>query len=302
MRTRFAPTPSGFLHIGNAYSFLLTWILARQTEDGQILLRIDDIDSTRSRDEYIEDIFETIDWLGIDYDQGPFGVDDFKKNWSQELRTHRYQKAFDQLKEHNDLFACTCSRKDIYEQSPSGIYTGKCSTLQLPLDTPNAATRIKTSSAPIILEDLFIGDVAIDLEQTMKDFVIKRKDGLFSYQLASLIDDEDDGIDFIVRGEDLVESTAAQIFLGNKLELNNFEEVEFLHHPLLVDEKGEKISKSTGSDSIKSLREQGMTPEEVYSGFAEFYLGQEVNVTNIEQLLEINFIEDEEENWEDEEE
>ncbi|MBB3700809.1 tRNA glutamyl-Q synthetase [Flammeovirga yaeyamensis] len=301
MRTRFAPTPSGYLHIGNAYSFLLTWILARQSEGGEILLRIDDIDSTRARDEYIEDIFETIDWLGIDYDNGPFSVDDFKKNWTQELRTHRYQRAFDILKEQGDLFACTCSRKEIYEQSESGIYTGKCRDLNLPFDTEDAAIRVKTSEVPVILEDLFIGDVAIDLEQTMKDFVIKRKDGLFAYQLASLIDDEDDGIDFIVRGEDLVESTAAQIFLGNKLELDNFENVEFLHHPLLVDEKGEKLSKSNGSDAIKTLREQGMTPEEVYSGFAEFYLGEEVNITNIEQLLEINFIEEEgDEDWDEE--
>ncbi|NLR94775.1 glutamate--tRNA ligase family protein [Flammeovirga agarivorans] len=294
MRTRFAPTPSGYLHIGNAYSFLLTWILARQSEDGQILLRIDDIDSTRARDEYIEDIFQTIDWLGLDYDQGPFSVDDFKKNWSQELRYHRYQQAFDKLKEQGDLFACNCSRKEVFEQSPSGLYTGKCRDLNLPFSSDNAV-RIKTTPTPILLEDLFIGDLAIDVDAVMKDFIIRRKDGLFSYQLASLIDDEDDGIDFIVRGEDLVESSAAQIFLGNKLELENFEEVEFLHHPLLVDEKGEKLSKSDGADSIKALREGGMTPQEIYSSFAEFYLGEEVEITHIEQLLDIDFIEEEDE-------
>ncbi|MBB6463186.1 glutamate--tRNA ligase family protein [Flammeovirga kamogawensis] len=289
MRTRFAPTPSGYLHIGNAYSFILTWIIARQNE-GEIILRIDDIDSTRCRDEYLEDIFTTIDWLGLDFDNGPSGVDDFHKNWTQKLRYHRYQKAFDTLKDHGDLFACNCSRKEIYEQNENGIYTGKCTDLSLPFNTPDAAVRVKTTNTPILLEDHFIGDLAIDLDEVMKDFIIRRKDGLFSYQLASLIDDEDDNVDFIVRGEDLIESTAAQIFLSNKLELPNFENVEFFHHPLLVDENGNKISKSDGADSIRELRAQGMSPQEIYNGFAEFFLGEEVEINSIDELLDIDFL------------
>lgn len=293
MRTRFAPTPSGFLHIGNAFSFILTWILARQ-EDGEILLRIDDIDSTRTRDEYIEDIFRSIEWLGLDYDNGPFSVDDFHKNWSQKIRNHRYTSAFEKLKENGDLFACQCSRKQIIETSPSGIYTGTCRDLNIPFDTPETAIRVRTSDVPILLEDLFIGDIALNLNEVMKDFVIRRKDGIYAYQLASLIDDIDDNIDFIVRGEDLVESTVAQTFLANKLEIDSFEEIEFLHHPLLVDENGEKLSKSSGADSIKNLREEGMTPQEIYSQFAEFYLGEETQVESLEQLLEIDFLGSEE--------
>ncbi|NME71887.1 glutamate--tRNA ligase family protein [Flammeovirga aprica] len=293
MRTRFAPTPSGFLHIGNAFSFILTWILARQ-EDGDILLRIDDIDSTRTRDEYIEDIFRSIEWLGLDYDNGPFSVEDFHKNWSQKIRNHRYTSAFEKLKENGDLFACQCSRKQILETSPSGIYTGACRDLDLPFDTPETAIRVKTSDVPILLEDLFIGDIALNLNEVMKDFVIRRKDGIYAYQLASLIDDIDDNIDFIVRGEDLVESTVAQTFLANKLEIDSFEEVEFLHHPLLVDENGSKLSKSSGADSIKNLREEGMTPQEIYSQFAEFYLGEETHIESLDQLLEINFLGSEE--------
>ncbi|WP_044204586.1 glutamate--tRNA ligase family protein [Flammeovirga sp. OC4] len=293
MRTRFAPTPSGFLHIGNAFSFILTWILARQ-EDGEILLRIDDIDSTRTRDEYIEDIFRSIEWLGLDYDNGPFSVEDFHKNWSQKIRNHRYTSAFEKLKENGDLFACQCSRKQILETSPSGIYTGTCRDLNLPFDTPETAIRVKTSDVPILLEDLFIGDIAVNLNEVMKDFVLRRKDGIYAYQLASLIDDIDDNIDFIVRGEDLVESTIAQTFLANKLEVDSFEEIEFLHHPLLVDENGNKLSKSQGADSIKNLREEGMTPQEIYSQFAEFYLGEETHIESLDQLLEINFLGSEE--------
>ncbi|KXX67817.1 glutamate--tRNA ligase family protein [Flammeovirga sp. SJP92] len=289
MRTRFAPTPSGFLHIGNAFSFILTWILARQ-EDGEILLRIDDIDSTRTRDEYIEDIFRSIEWLGLDYDNGPFSVDDFHKNWSQKIRNHRYTSAFEKLKDNGDLFACQCSRKQILETSPSGIYTGTCRDLNLPFDTPETAIRVTTSDVPILLEDLFIGDIALNLNEVMKDFVIRRKDGIYAYQLASLIDDIDDSIDFIVRGEDLVESTIAQTFLANKLEIDAFEDIEFLHHPLLVDENGQKLSKSSGADSIKNLREEGMTPQEIYSQFAEFYLGEETHIESLDQLLEINFL------------
>lgn len=299
MRTRFAPTPSGFLHIGNAYNFILTWILARQ-EDGQILLRIDDIDSTRTKDEYIEDIFQSIEWLGLDYDNGPFSVDDFHKNWSQKLRNHRYDAAFNSLKQHDDLFACQCSRKQILKTSPNGIYTGECRNAQISFEEPEAAIRIKTYDTPIIIEDLFIGDLALNLNEVMKDFIIRRKDGIYAYQLASLIDDIDDNIDFIVRGEDLVESTAAQTFLANKLELDNFEDIEFLHHPLLIDENGQKLSKSSGADSIKTLRESGVTPQDIYSDFAEFYLGQEIRINSIDELLQINFLGNEEDIEEEE--
>ena len=119
-RTRFAPTPSGYLHLGNAFNFLLIDKFAKE-KNAEISLRIDDLDATRSRDEYLVDIFETLEWLDLSYEHGPRGVDDFKRNYSQSLKKEYYRE---QLKKLNGLFACSCTRSDIKKISQDGIYPG----------------------------------------------------------------------------------------------------------------------------------------------------------------------------------
>ena len=125
VRSRIAPTPSGFLHAGNAMNFILTWAITRAS-GGRLLLRIDDLDKGRYRREYVEDIFAGLEWLGLDYDEGPRSVQELEERWSQHHRLNRYQLLLDQLRADKRLFACICSRKEIRERSKDGRFPGTC--------------------------------------------------------------------------------------------------------------------------------------------------------------------------------
>ena len=141
-KTRIAPTPSGLLHEGNGASFLLTYALARAYE-GQILLRIDDLDAERMRIEYLDDIFRTLDWLGIEWDEGPTSVADFQQNWSQHHRLDLYQNALEELKNTEGVvYACNCSRKQINAASLNGLYPQTCRFKHLDFEAKETAWRI----------------------------------------------------------------------------------------------------------------------------------------------------------------
>jgi glutamyl/glutaminyl-tRNA synthetase len=276
LKTRLAPTPSGFLHLGNGASFVATWALARAC-DGTVLLRIDDLDAERMRLEYVEDIFKTLDWLGLDWDEGAFSVEDFSKNWSQHLRLEAYEKALKDLQQTGDLYACDCSRKDIRLASTNGLYPNTCRDKRLS-NSENTANYEKNTAWRIVVEadktvnfnnlvkipplsiltnfDQNIDTFSVNLTQKMGDFIVRQKNGLPSYQLASLVDDGLFGINCIVRGQDLLHSTAAQIFLAEKLNHTSFLTTNFWHHPLLTDTQGVKLSKSEGATSLLDFRER----------------------------------------------
>lgn len=267
IRTRFAPTPSGYLHSGNAYSFILTWLYARSSANGYIHLRIDDIDGDRARTEYVEDIFKSLDWLGLDWDGGPQSVDDFYKNHSQHHRVDSYNKLLNELKEHSLLFACNCSRKQVAEQAINGQYNGHCLPLHLPFDAPETAWRMITpeGSSTVAFNDIENAFAPIDLYQTMRHFVVRGKNGVAAYQIASLVDDITYNINFIVRGADLLNSTAAQCYIASKTEATlTFTQTRFLHHGLLLGADGEKLSKSKGSTALVAMRDAGQTAAPVY--------------------------------------
>lgn len=261
LRTRIAPTPSGYLHFGNAFNFMLCWLVARKA-NGKVLLRIDDLDTARFRPAYLEEIFRTLEWLGISYDEGPSGPEDFLENHSQQTRLPLYQDALKQLESMDDpLFACALSRAKIRQMSEAGKYPASGVHQNLSLQAPGVAWRVKTPSGnPIQFYDEAMGLCEVDLFEEMRHFVIRRKDGIISYQLASLVDDIHYGINFIVRGQDLIQSTAAQCFLADKLDLSAFRACRFYHHPLIQHPTGEKLSKSAGANSIKAWRESGKTP------------------------------------------
>lgn len=284
-RTRIAPTPSGFLHPGNAFSFVLTWVLARRA-GGEILLRIDDLDAARSRPEYVEDIFQSLDWLGIDYDLGPSGPDDFAQHYSQHHRMELYRTLLERLKGQAHVYACTCSRKQIRALSAEGLYPGTCRELGLPLDQEGAALRIHVpESTAISFQDEKLLSKEYLPARLMGDFVLWRKDGLPAYQLASLADDLHYQVNYIVRGADLIESTVAQLFLADCLEESAFTEARFWHHDLLRDEVGDKLSKSAGAASLKAMRERGEGPVGIYMLVAEA-LGLSVgDVERLDDLL-----------------
>lgn len=262
LKTRIAPTPSGFLHLGNALSFLLTQQLA-EASGARILLRIDDMDRARVRAEYVQDVFDTLHFLGIGWQEGPRTAADFEAHWSQRHRLGLYEAALRQLAEAGAVFACNCSRADILRQNADGAYPGTCRHRGLPLDTPGAAWRLRTDNAEALTVVLRSGAISTALPAAQQDFIVRKKDGFPAYQLSSVADDRHFGIGLIVRGEDLWDSTLAQLYLARTLGWTDFSGCIFVHHGLLADPSGEKLSKSAGATSIRHHLQTGADPAEV---------------------------------------
>lgn len=261
-KTRLAPTPSGFLHLGNAYSFFLTHYLAKKA-DAQVLLRIDDIDVTRKEDAFVQEIFEDLNFLEINWDLGPKNLLEVSTN-SQLSRLSKYQVALKKLKEVDAVYACTCSRNDILKRNPSGFYDGHCRNKFHNLESDQVSWRFKTDChEKYFLKNEFGAINESVISDELFDFIVKRKDGLPAYQLSSLCDDETFKIDFIFRGQDLFSSSIAQIALAKKLEMNSFLKARFFHHELLYNESGKKLSKTAGDTSIKYFREKGYTRNQI---------------------------------------
>jgi len=273
-RTRIAPTPSGYLHLGNAYSFKLTADLARHT-GAKILLRIDDLDRERVEERYVQDIFDTLHFLGIPWDEGPRDRTDFGQTWSQLHRMRLYRRALEELRQQGVLFACACSRTQIARESAGGAYPGTCRDKGLSLDMPDVSWRVRTDMQRELTMRMTDGTVSNGqlvetkwtgpLDGSIKDFVVRKKDGLPAYQLTSLVDDLHFGVDLIVRGQDLWSSTLAQLYLAKLLPGGMaFASVVFKHHALFTDAGGNKLSKSAGAASIQFLRGEGKTPGEIF--------------------------------------
>lgn len=269
-RTRIAPTPSGFLHLGNAASFLLTAALARQS-GARLLLRIDDMDRERVRPEYVQDVFDTLRFLEIDWEEGPRNAEEFEARWSQRHRLPLYEAALRQLAAGGHVFACTCSRAEVLQAGGDGGYPGTCLHKGLSLDTPGAAWRLDTTAPrPLVWRTPQGPQQAAELPPSVRHFVVRKKDGAPAYQLSSLADDVHFGVDFIVRGADLLDSTLAQLYAAQVLGLSAFTGSSFIHHGLLPDEQGNKLSKSAGATSVRHLRQSGASPAEIRERVAAF--------------------------------
>ena len=264
MLTRIAPTPSGYLHTGNAFSFLLTERLAK-LRNGKILLRIDDSDAERKRPEYVQDIFDSLRWLGIEWQEGPRDAHDFEANWSQRHRLPLYEKAIAKLIANEKVFACSCSRKQLQENGRCD-----CETKNLSPETPDTSLRMKIPQDAILHFSDNNGAYAIDLRKETGNFIVRRRDGLPAYHLVSVVDDLHFGVTDIVRGQDLFASTAAQLFLAQQLGEINFAAIRFLHHPLLTDDNNHKLSKSEGAVSLKAQRESGVSAAILRQQFREW--------------------------------
>jgi len=267
--SRLAPTPSGYLHLGNAVNFVLTWLLTRRAH-GTLHLRIDDLDRQRLRPAYLDNIFQTIDWLGLDYDHGPSGPDDFEANYSQLHHLAEYQQLLDELRQVPGLiYACRCSRTDI--QRVGGQHdNADCQAQRLPLDTPAIAWRAHVPPAlRVEFPDLWQQHVAVPLAAAMSDFVVRKKDGVAAYQIASVVDDVRLGTTLIVRGLDLLPSTAAQLWLaGQAASTAAFGRVQFAHHALLPGPNGAKLSKSTQASAQRGIMAEAGSPRVVYAAVA----------------------------------
>ncbi len=268
LRTRIAPTPSGVLHLGNAWSFTLTWLAARAT-GGSVHLRIDDMDAARSRPEHVEDIFAALTWLGLDWDSGPRDAAEFRASHSQRLRLDRYRAALDVLRSRGCVYACTCSRTQV-RQSGAGntmVYPGTCRDRE-GVSAGKHALRFRLETGTARVRDPEGSAFVLHPERDLGDFILLRKNGDPAYQLTSLVDDEEVGVNFVVRGLDLMPSTGAQVALAHALGLRHFPQARFWHHSLVLDDHGEKLSKSTGSESLEALRQRYKAPEVLFRWFA----------------------------------
>lgn len=282
-RTRLAPTPSGYLHLGNVLSFVITVALAKQT-GAKILLRIDDLDRERANPLYIQDIFDTLNFLEIPWDEGPHNLQEFESEWSQLHRMPLYQEGLNRLKDNHAVFACTCSRAQIQRLSGDDIYPGTCYDQHINLNSENISWRLKTDSkTPLSVKTISGERIPAILPAAMNYFVVRKKDGYPAYQLTSLIDDIHFGVDLIIRGEDLWASTLAQHQLAGQLGAYAFTDAAFYHHPLLMATGDRKLSKSAGDTSVHYLRTHGKKPADIYTAIASM-AGFDVQVKNWEEL------------------
>ena len=279
-KTRIAPTPSGFIHVGNVLSFVITSALAQMT-GAKILLRIDDLDQVRVNRQYVQDIFDTLNFLEIPWHEGPRNVKEFEETWSQIHRMDIYDQAIRKLYDNGLLFACTCSRQQMRNSHPC-----TCFDEQIPLDSKNASWRLITDVKELEIKRHDSPVIHTILPVEMKDFIIRKKDRVPAYQLASVVDDLHYGVDLVVRGEDLWPSTIAQHELASALAEHQFNKIAFYHHPLLTETSGNKLSKSAGSTSVRYLRENGKSPSDIYTLIAAM-LGINDEVKNWEQLARL---------------
>ena len=244
--------------MGHARTALLTWLRARSL-DGRIVMRIEDIDGPRVVPGAAEGILREHEWLGLDWDEGPFFQSD---------RDAHYEEALARLRSEGLVFPCTCSRKDIAEaaSAPHGedgpVYPGTCRQGPTRSDRP-AALRFRFAGASPGFTDLFHGEVAPG--RVAGDFVVRRADRLWAYQLAVVVDDASMGITEVIRGDDLLSSTSRQLALYDAL---GYRRPDFAHVGLVTDVQGRRLSKRHGAPALRAFRQAGQSPEQIVGWLA----------------------------------
>ncbi len=256
--TRLAPSPTGALHLGNAQTFLINWALARRN-GWQVHLRIDDLDTPRTKPGAEAQAVEDLQWLGLDWNQGPVRQTD---------DLHPYFQALDQLQKKNLIYPCTCTRRDIqaaasapHDDHHDLRYPGTCRSSGNPSAAEGAAWRVRVPDEPVDFEDQCLGAQSINVQEQVGDFVVKTKSNLPAYQLAVVVDDAAGGVSDVVRGADLLDSTPRQLWLYRWLGIRP--EPRYWHVPLVVGTDGRRLAKRHGDTRIATLRNHGAAPEQV---------------------------------------
>ena len=256
VRTRFAPSPTGYLHIGGVRTALFNWLYARHC-GGTFILRIEDTDKERSTNESVQAILEGMAWMGLDYDEGPIYQSD---------RLERYKEVIDQLLDAGQAYRCYCTREELdkvrEEQRAQGIkprYNRHCRDQHNP-ERPDVESVIRFKNpleGSVQFDDAIRGQIVISNEE-LDDLVITRANGTPTYNLAVVVDDIDMGITHVIRGDDHVNNTPRQInifeVLGAALPI-------FVHVPMIVGEDGQRLSKRHGAVSVLQYRDEGFLPE-----------------------------------------
>ncbi|MEO6436599.1 MAG: tRNA glutamyl-Q(34) synthetase GluQRS [Tepidisphaeraceae bacterium] len=271
--TRLAPSPTGALHLGNARTFLINWLLARQN-GWKILLRIEDLDGPRIKRGADQQVIEDLRWLGIDWDKGPI---------YQSQRIERYRAALDQLLASKRAYPCICTRKEVdaaasapHAEDGAAVYPGTCRDRYATREDARRdsgarepAIRFDTRGAVIDFSDSLSGNHHFNVESQLGDFVIAKGDGTPAYQLAVVVDDADMGVTNVVRGDDLIDSTPRQILLYQALGLSP-RVPTYLHLPLVVAPDGRRLAKRHGDTRLATYRTAGVPASRVLSLLASW--------------------------------
>ena len=270
---RFAPSPSGRMHLGNLLCALLAWLSAKSS-GGRILLRIEDLDTVRCRPEYAAQTEDDLLWLGLNWDEGGSRGGPCAP-YDQSRRSALYQAALNQLTEMGVVYPCFCTRAQLHAASAPHredgltVYSGTCRTLTPEEQaekrlTRSPALRLRVPEETLTFTDGHMGGVTESLPLDCGDFLLRRSDGLFAYQLAVVVDDAAMGVTEVVRGADLLSSTPRQLLLYRLLGLTP---PKFYHFPLLLDSSGRRLSKRDGDIGLEALRSR-CSPEEVIGALA----------------------------------
>lgn len=274
--TRLAPSPTGRLHLGNAWSFLLCW-LAAHSSGGKVFLRIDDIDPQRSKPEFSNSIIYDLLWLGLNWDNCDEGAIIY-----QSSRQLIYADALKILEGRHLVYPCFCTRKELRSLSSAPHigdegppYPGVCANLNQSEQEKRSqmgspfSLRLRCPEHTLCFTDLIQGPQCYAKAQYGGDFALRRSDGVLAYQLASAVDDAQMGINFVMRGRDLLPSTPRQIILSHYL---GYQPPTYAHIPLLLDPNGERLAKRHASLALSELRKSGMAAESIV-GYLAFLAG-----------------------------
>jgi glutamyl-tRNA synthetase len=282
--TRLAPSPTGALHLGNARTFVVNYLLAKQN-DWRVVFRMEDLDTPRTKPGAAEQAIEQLRWLGLEWEEPIL---------SQSDRTAAYEDALAELIRRELAYPCVCSRKDIeaassapaVEDLADGAYPGICREAALEPDTDDrpVAWRLIVEDETIAFEDRIAGPQAFNLARETGDFVIFRKAGLAAYQLAVVLDDAYQRVDRIVRGDDLLASAAQQIYIRRVLDIDP--QVEYWHVPLVIGPDGRKLAKRHGDTRLAAYMDSGVPPQRVL-GLIGYWCGLLANrrECDLEELL-----------------
>ena len=274
VRGRFAPTPSGRMHLGNLLSALLAWLDVR-SQGGTMVLRIENLDTQRTSLDYAGQLADDLTWLGLDWDEG--GV---QPEWCQSNRGEYYQAAFDKLDQMGLIYPCYCSRSERlaanapHRSDGSVVYDGRCARLApeeraaLERSGRRPAWRVRVPEEQVTVVDGHLGPYTEYLPQDCGDFILRRSDGVWAYQLAVVVDDALMGINHVVRGADLLPSAPRQAWLHRVL---GYTPPQFFHLPLLVDRQGRRLSKRDRDLDMSALRAQ-YSPQEL-TGYLAWLAG-----------------------------
>lgn len=300
-RVRFAPSPTGYLHLGNARTALFNYLFAKH-ENATFVLRIEDTDLERSKKEYEEMLMEDLKWMGIQWDEGP-DIGGEHGPYRQSERLEIYAKYVDKLLKSGDAYYCYCGEEELEKEREKAIaegrpyrYSGKCRNLK-PEERAKYETegikpvvRFKVPDKTVIFEDIIRGHVEIDTKE-FGDFVIVRQDGMPVYNFVVVIDDALMGITHVIRGEDHLSNTPKQIVIYEAL---GFNIPKFAHLPIILGEDRTKLSKRHGAVSVRALKDDGFISEAVfnYLSLLGWHPKEEKEILTKEEIIKQFIIED----------